>query len=85
MDKKVIRMRPYNNFDDNDTESITALREMAEDLLHNFTLRGFPEIPKISTSQALNECKLEYFNAQTGAVEKDDKGNWVIETDGTAL
>jgi len=50
MDKKVIRIRPYLPQGESDTEIIAVLRELAEDSLKNFTLRGFQEIPKISTS-----------------------------------
>jgi DNA-directed RNA polymerase II subunit RPB1 len=52
--------------------------------LQNFSLRGFPEIAKISTTQTVNESKHFYFVPETGDV-KEDSGNWVIESDGVAL
>lgn len=83
MDQKVIRIRPFLPPGEPDTEIISVLRELAEDLLNNFTLRGIQEIAKISTTQTVNECKKEYFTAE-GDVKEDDK-NWVIESDGVAL
>lgn len=52
--------------------------------MQNFSLRGFPEIAKISTTQTVNESKNFYFVQETGDV-KEDSGNWVIESDGVAL
>ena len=60
------------------------MRELAEDCLKNFPLRGFPEIAKISTTQTVNESKFTYFIPETGDVKEDSK-NWVIESDGVAL
>jgi DNA-directed RNA polymerase II subunit RPB1 len=82
-DQKVIRIRPYLPQGETDTEIIAVLRELAEDLLQNFTLRGFQEIPKISTTKDVMECVRAYFDDK-GEVVKD-KENWVIETDGVAL
>jgi len=50
MDNKVVRIRPFVPQGEPDTEIIALLRELAEDMLKNFTLRGFPEIAKISTT-----------------------------------
>jgi len=47
-------------------------------------LRGFQEISKISTTQAVNESNRTIFKQDTGDVEEDKK-NWIIESDGVAL
>jgi DNA-directed RNA polymerase II subunit RPB1 len=90
MDRKVIRIRPLFNFYEEESEgsgdkdAIKSLRELADNLLEECVLRGIKEIPKISTSKALNECKIKTFDPVSGK-EVEDKDNWVIETDGVAL
>jgi hypothetical protein len=84
MTEKVIRIRPYFPSSETDIEIIAFLREMAEGILKNYTLRGIQEISKISTTLTVNECNREVFVPETGEV-KIDKGNWVIESDGVAL
>lgn len=84
-DDKVIRIRPYNMNPDDDKMTITnALRELAGEIMHNITLRGYPEISKVSYTNSSNDALRFQYNQTTGAYEEEKK-NWLVETDGVAL
>lgn len=83
-EKLVFRLRMYNleEADEDDVEMTTCmfLKENMDKLLTEMTLKGFPEITKVSFSKY---PEIEY-DLQTGE-EKTTKDNWMIETDGVAL
>lgn len=60
------------------------LREAENYLLNKLTLKGLPQITKVSYSKEAAHCKLDVFDPVTGEYKKDP-GNIVIETDGVAL
>lgn len=87
MERKVIRIRPYGLVRETVDEKLTVsdvLRELAGDILYNITLRGFPEISKVSYTCSSLDSVSHKFDPNTGAYE-ELKGNWLIETDGVAL
>lgn len=49
-DDQVIRIRPVESImnDDDEDKIINLIREMAHQILYEITLRGFPEITKVS-------------------------------------
>ena len=83
-DKLVFRLRMYNleEADEDDIELTTCmfLKENMDKLLTEMTLKGFPEITKVSFSKS-NEIE---YDPNTGK-ENTTKDNWMIETDGVAL
>lgn len=84
MEDHVIRIRPYDIHDDEDTTVAMFLRQMSEGILNHITLRGFKEITKVSYTTSAEECKMNTFDPITGKHQVDDK-NYLIETDGCAL
>lgn len=84
MDDYVIRIRPYDVNDDEDSTVSMFLRELNNIVLNDIVLRGFPEITKVSYTQSADDCKQKIFDPDTGAYIKDE-GNWLLETDGVAL
>jgi len=63
--KKVIRIRPCSFDNMSEDESISLLRELAEDIL-NVTLRGVKEITKVFTSKSLADCDFLQYDPVTG-------------------
>jgi len=57
-EEKVIRIRPFNMNPDDDKMTITnALRELAGEIMHNITLRGYPEISKVSYTNSSKDTE----------------------------
>lgn len=85
-DDQVIRIRPVESImnDDDEDKIINLMREMAHQILYEITLRGFPEITKVSYTSNHDDSNQVNFNPNTGKVELS-KENWVIETDGCDL
>jgi hypothetical protein len=67
MEEKVIRIRPFGLTDDDKLTVSNVLRELAGDIMHNITLRGFPEITKVSYTCSSNDSNTHSFNKTTGA------------------
>lgn len=67
-----------------DSELVIGCRGLAESILEEITLRGFEKITKVSFSKSGNDSKRWYYDKETGAY-KEDKDNWIIETDGVDL
>ena len=64
-----------------------VLREFAESVLKNITLRGFEEISKVSYKKkcvTTKDCEMTTYNPDTGSAT-ESKEHLVIETDGVAL
>jgi hypothetical protein len=67
MDHKTIRIRPFGLTDDDKLTVSNVLRELAGDIMHNITLRGYPEITKVSYTCSSNDSMKHSFNKTTGA------------------
>lgn len=67
-----------------DTELVVGCRGLAESILEEITLRGFEKISKVSFTKSAPESKQWYYDKESGAY-KEDKENWIIETDGVDL
>lgn len=85
-DDQVIRIRPVESImnDDDEDKIINLIREMAHQILYEITLRGFPEITKVSYTSNHDDSNQVFFNKDSGKVELS-RENWVIETDGCDL
>jgi len=85
-DDQVIRIRPVESImnDDDEDKIINLIREMAHQILYEITLRGFPEITKVSYTSNHDDSNQVFFNKETGKVDLS-RENWVIETDGCDL
>ena len=83
---QVIRMRPMESIMDDDGEGqiMELMRSMANDILHELILRGFPNITKVSYTSNASDCNMQSYNPVTGGVDTSRK-NWIIETDGCDL
>jgi len=67
-----------------DCELVFACRGLAESILEEITLRGFEKISKVSFTKSAPESNRWFYDKVTGAF-KEDKENWIIETDGVDL
>ena len=87
MDEKVIRIRPCEMVEDEEDKSVSlCLRDFAQSVLKDITIRGFEEIEKVSYTSDKNTkgTVSTNFNENTGdVVEQGDL--LLIETDGVAL
>jgi DNA-directed RNA polymerase II subunit RPB1 len=77
-----LRMNDLQDEDEDDSELTTCmfLKENMDKILSEMTLKGFPEITKVSFSK----YKETEYNPATGT-ENVTNDNWMIETDGVAL
>lgn len=83
-ERQVIRLRPYDVGEEDSQAVIMLLRELADEILHKITLRGFEKISKVFYTSSSVECVRTVFNKETG--EKTTiKNIWLIETDGVDL
>ena len=81
---QVIRIRLYDMDEMDDCELVFACRGLAESILEEITLRGFEKISKVSFSKNDEKSNQWFYDKVTGAF-KNDRDNWVIETDGVDL
>jgi DNA-directed RNA polymerase II subunit RPB1 len=81
---QVIRVRLYDMDEMDDSELVIGCRGLAESILEEITLRGFEKITKVSFSKSGNDSKRWFYEKDSGAY-KEDKDNWIIETDGVDL
>jgi DNA-directed RNA polymerase beta' subunit len=71
--------------DDDELSVAMVLRDMSNSILYDITLRGFQEITKVHLTSSADDTKYVSFDKETGKMLRDEKGNWLIETDGVAL
>ena len=83
--KLVLRLRlPNLDEEDSALTSVQKVKMYEEILLNQLELKGFHEITKVSYSCTSNAANIVYYDKFTGKKE-EEKGNWMIETDGVAL
>lgn len=79
-DQHVLRIRLKDIDDDVEETVCMYLKNFETKLMHELTLKGIPEISKVTFSETMeNE-----FDPATGK-HKVEKDNYIIETDGVAL